>query len=674
MPIFAKRLVLLLLLAGLLTAGPSTAAGWTPLGPFGGSVQTLTVDPGDARVLYATLGAQGAFQSVDGGATWVPLHAGVAEGNVAVDPSRHGTLYLASGGVQKSTDGGVHWTDLGLKAYGIIAVAVDPARPSRLYAASSVNGVFRSADGGASWQLARQPLPAGSASHVTALAVPRSGGIVYAGTGDGVFKSVDGGLSWRPASQGLPPGAILALAVAPSDPKTVYAGVNNNSDKAVYRSTDGGGSWRRTAGPPLPGPGPEGGSVLALAVSPASPRTVWAGTDSSGLFLTTDGGAHWTAQGPRPPRFVLAVAVAPSSPRAVYAGVAQGLDLSGVFASADGGATWTRRNQGLDGLDARALAIPPGGSGSPGVLWAGLFDQGLFRSGNGGRRWARVALPGPSQPPGSIPLVDLELAPSDPSILYALALRWLWRTEDGGASWTEVYAPPTGPALQFLRVDPADPFHLWGSSGFSPFGSSGIPLLRSTDGGETWSPAATPNLGCEVFDLQFAPSSPSTLYVAGARSDAFSCKLTRASLFRSTDDGSTWTEADAGLAVPSARALAVDPVDPRLVYAGTGGDYYHPQGDGVWKSTDGGASWTRAGNALAGKTVTAVVSSPVSGVVWAAVEGGRIFRSGDGGATWQDSTGGLQAFQVYRLEIDPADPRRLYAATSGGIWTLEDAP
>jgi photosystem II stability/assembly factor-like uncharacterized protein len=669
MPLQSLKIVLLLA-AGLLTAGPSTAAGWTPLGPFGGSVQTLTVDPGDARVLYATLGAQGAFKSADGGATWNPIHAGTAEGNVAVDPSRHGTLYLASGGVQKSTDGGAHWTDLGLKAYGIVAVAVDPARPSRLYAASSVNGVFRSADGGASWQPARQPLPAGSASHVTALAVPRTGGIVYAGTGAGAYKSVDGGLSWRPASQGLPSGAVLALAVAPTDPKTVYASVNNNSDQAVYRSIDGGASWRRTAGPPLPGPGPRGGSVLALAVSPASPRTVWAGTDPSGLFLTTDGGAHWTATGPQPARPVLSVAVAPSSSRTIYTGVlAQGFDLGGVFASADGGASWARRNQGLDGLDARALAVPPG---NPGLLWAGLDPQGLFRSANAGRRWARVALPDPALT--SIPLVDLELAPSDSSTLYALALRWLWRTTDGGAAWTEAYAPPSGPDLQFLRVDPADPFRLWGSSGFSPFGSSGIPLLRSTDGGETWNPAATPNLGCEVFDLQFAPSSPSTLYVAGAKSDTFSCKLTRASLFRSTDDGASWTEADASLNARSVTALAVDPVDPRLVYAGTGGDYYHQQGDGVWKSTDGGASWTRAGNGLAGKTITAVTASPAAGVVWAAVEGGQIFRSGDGGATWEDRTGGLQAFQVYRLEIDPADPRRVYAATSGGIWTLEDVP
>jgi photosystem II stability/assembly factor-like uncharacterized protein len=184
----------------------------------------------------------------------------------------------------------------------------------------------------------------------------------------------------------------------------------------------------------------------------------------------------------------------------------------------------------------------------------------------------------------------------------------------------------------------------------------------------------TPDLGCEIFDLQFAPSSPATLYVAGAKSvDSINfCKLTQASLFRSTDDGATWTEADSGLAVPSLTALAVDPLDPRLLYAGTGGEYTLDNGDGVWKSADGGAIWTRAGDALKGRTITALALSAGTGVLWAASHG-AIFRSADGGATWSDRTAGLQAAEVHKLLVDPADPSRIYAATSGGVWVLEDA-
>jgi photosystem II stability/assembly factor-like uncharacterized protein len=666
---FPTLKAILPLVAGVLAAGRLTAAPapvWVPLGPFGGSVLTLTAVPSNASILYATLGQQGAFRSADGGVTWAPIHAGITTGNVVVDPTRPNTIYLAADGVQKSTDGGAHWTDLHLKHY-VTSIVVDPSHPSRLYAGTNPDGIFHSLDGGASWQVAaRQPLPRGDPSFVRALAIPRDGSVVYAATGAGIYKSVDEALSWqRVTSQGLPNAAITALAVAPTDPATLYAGLLDRSAQAVYRSTNGGTSWQATAGPPAPGA--QSGFVISLAVFPTSPRRVWAGTDAGGLFLTTDGGAHWTVTGLQPPRPVLAIALAPSSPRTVYLGVQeQGFDLGGVFASADGGATWARRNQGLAGLDAHALAEPPAG---PDVLWAGLVEQGLFRSANSGRRWARIPLPDPALK-GGIPLGDIEIASSDPATLYALAFSWMWRTTDSGASWTETFTNLTGPYLGFVRVDPLDSFHLWGSGGL-PAGT----LLTSADGGETWTPLdPAPGLGCRVTDLRFAPSSPNIIYVAGARSGAVNCSATTAAFSRSTDGGLTWSEADNGLGGQSVGSLAVDALDPQLVYAATGGDAYpFDKGDGVWKSPDGGVTWARAGDSLQGKTITALALSPIAGVVWAAVEnGGGVFRSGDGGATWQDSSAGLQAYQVYKLMVDPRELRRIYAATTGGIWTLED--
>jgi photosystem II stability/assembly factor-like uncharacterized protein len=354
--------------------------------------------------------------------------------------------------------------------------------------------------------------------------------------------------------------------------------------------------------------------------------------------------------------------VAPSSPGTVYVGVAaQGADLGGVFASTDGGASWARRNQGLAGLDALTVSAD-----EPGVLWAGLNGPGLFRSRNAGTRWARVPLPGPLLPANGIPLNGVEVAPSSPSIVYALAFSWLWRSGDGGASWTEVYGYPNGPYLQFLRIDPANPSHLWGSDGAK--------LFQSTDGGGTWTALASPDFGCLILDLAFAPSSPSVLYVAGAKSESSTCKLREPSLFRSVDGGASWTEADAGLPPHSVTALAIDPHDPRLVYAGIGGDYYpFNAGDGVWKSTDGGASWTRAGGELAGRTIDALAAAPVSGSLWAAAAGGEVFHSGDGGAAWTEQSGGLQTSSVHRLAPDPADPRRIYAATLNGVWVLTES-
>ena len=668
-----RRIHLLSLLLLALAASPALAAtpAWTPLGPFGGTAHTLAVAPSDARTLYASLNAEGVFRSTDGGLTWAPVHAGTAISNIAIDPNRPTTLYasFAPGGLQKSTDGGDHWTPLVVRGVsGVTAIAVDPARSTHLYAGTSAQGVWHSTDGGASWQTARVQIPPGDARIVSSLAVPRIGGIVYAGTDLGVFKSTDGALTWRAASAGLPDGNVLALAAAPTDPKRAYASVNG-ADRSVYRTTNGGASWQRTSNPV--GAGGKFNQVISLAVSPGSPAAVWAGTTLTGLFRTSDSGAHWTAAGLPPQETTIpVVAIAPSSPRTLYAGSqVQVSDLGGVFASTDGGASWTRRNQGLAGLDDSAVAIPPG---SPGVLWTALSDAGLFRSANSGRRWVRVILP--DSPPNGMFFRDFEIAPSSAATFYALGLGALWRSTDAGAAWTQAFASPGGPDLRLLRVDPADPFRLWGSIGFLPFGSTGIPLLLSTDGGDTWNTAPTPNLGCVVADLQFAPSTPSTLYEGGAKSASFNCQFTHASLFRSTDDGATWTEVDAGLALAghSVTALAVDTVDPQLVYAGTGHDSFPLTGDGVWKTTDGGASWARAGTALKGLSITAVTVSPLPNVVWAATAS-AVFRSGDGGATWVDRTDGLQASTINRLLIDPADPSRIYAATSGGVWVLDDA-
>jgi photosystem II stability/assembly factor-like uncharacterized protein len=658
----------LLILAAAAVPARAAAPAWTPLGPFGGSVQTLAVAPSDARTVYAALGVQGAFRSADGGVSWTPIHAGTAASNVAVDPTRPGTIYLATipGGLQKSVDGGGHWTALTPPFQNVMAIAVDPVRSSRIYIGTYAQGIWRSTDGGASWRPASVQIPGASFTSVEEFAPARTGGIVYARTDTRLFKSLDAGLTWKPAGVALGFDILPAIAVAPTDPKTVYVSFDTGLRTGVSRTQDGGVSWQEVAAPPL---STSTDGVLSLAVSPLSPTRVWAGTLASGLFLSVDGGAHWAAAGlPAQERSVLAVAVAPSSPGTLYAGMtAQGTDLGGVFASADGGASWLRRNQGLAGLSTLTVAVPPG---SPDVIYAGLAGPGLLRSGNSGKRWTRVVLPDPPPPEVGTFLVDFEIAPSSISTFYALAGSWLWRSTDAGASWIEAHADPDGPYLRFLRVDPADTLRLWGSPAFS-FDYGSIPLLRSTDGGDTWATVPTPDLGCHVADLQFAPSTPSTLYLAGAKSGlSYSCKISQAYVLRSTDGGATWTEADAGIPAHSVTALAVDPRDSRLLYAATGGDY-QVSGRGVWKSADGGASWTRAGDALKGLDITAITTSPLPGVVWAAGFG-TVFRSADSGATWSDVTGGLQAATIDRLLIDPADPRRIYAATSGGIWVLED--
>lgn len=651
------RLFIILTTLVLLLAAPRSAAAassWTALGPFGGTVGWVAVDPQDARTVYATAGEEGLFKSTDAGGSWTKVLRGYLAARPAMAPG--GVLYVSvnPGKVKKSTDGGLQWTlaGQGLPDSLVTALTVDPAVPSRLYAVSDAR-LWRSTNAGASWQPApAKGLPQMARQMVRQVAVARRpAGTVYMGS-LGIWKSWDGGRTWHSANGNLPLAPVRSLAVSPTDSRTLYSSFESVDGVRLYRSTDGGESWRATA--PLP---PSGGppmlAVNYLEVSPRSPLLVFAAPVSGqSLYRSTDGGAHWTAVGPAGTSFST-VAVAPSALRYVYA-TARGNGISGALVSEDGGLTWAWRNRGLAAADSQALAPAPNARG---VLWLNT-SRGLFRSRNLG--WRRQQLPGP--------VLGVAVPPLAPSSAYALAVdaqgsAGIWWNPDGGPVWTRSgFAGGLNPK-QRLWADPADPDGLWASAEGS--------LYRSPDAGATWAyQDVTDEVGLE--DLEFAPSRSLTVYLAGARlADAGPVK--QAGVFRSEDGGATWTRAGTGLDAPPVKALAVDPVDPRRVYAATRDDLDTP-GDGVWVTGDGGASWFRAGEELKGQSMEAVAVSPIAGVVWAATEDGRLFRSGNGGATWEERTESFPASRIHGLVFDPFDPRRLYAVTSGGLYVTEDEP
>ena len=647
-----RSALLAALLAGALVSVPLAAVPrWTALGPYGGTVETLTVDPVDARVLYATANNQGTFKSVDGGATWSLIYTGIASGNVAVDPFRHTTIYQTASfnEVLKSTDGGATWTTSSHQSRASL-LAVDPARRNRIYLAA--DGVWHSFDGGATWKRGRKPLPSGTARFVNALAVPRRpADTVYAATNDGLFKSQNGGESWQRASRGLPPGPVTALALAPANPKILWANVANSG---VFRSSDGGTSWRSTPSQPTAFP-----QVSALAGDPENPAQAWVGTVEAGIYRTTDAGIHWTAVGPHPSTLVRALAATSTS---LYAGVAQGFRFpGGVLASGDGGTTWQLRNAGLTALSTRELAIDPH---HPEILWAAAGESGLYRSTVGGRVWSF-----PTQPPVSPSPAYLEVLravfSADGAILYVVFNGRLWSSDNAGVSWRLALGPETTPATgvsEFLFTHPLDAATLYATGSLGQF--------TSHDSGATWQ-VLEPGFNCSLTTLAVAPSAPATLYAGGRMNSAsppsIRCRFTRAALFRSMDGGATWTKADSGLAGEAVLSLTADPLDSRILYATTGG-FSLPR---VSKSLDGGATWFGLSSPLMVNLVFSAGGSTLWGV-WGS-QSSQVFASQDGGASWQ-SIGGPQAFTIQRLIPDPTDPGRLYAATSGGIWVLEDRP
>ena len=311
----------------------------------------------------------------------------------------------------------------------------------------------------------------------------------------------------------------------------------------------------------------------------------------------------WTSQGPPGSGQVNALAIDPATPKTLYAGA-----LEVLFKSTDGADTWNAVGTGLPDAVILALLIDPT---MPSTLDAGMFggcsDPGCTDKRSGG----------------------------------------VFKSTDGGATWAATGL--SHPAVRALAIDPTAPSTLYTGT----FEYSGIAggAFKSTDGGDTWSAISTGlpagALGIWINALAIDPTMPSTLY-AGTYSGG---------VFKSTDGGSTWGSTPLSSNV---NALAIGASTPNPLYAGT-------DGDGLFKSTDGGTTWTNT--RLTAAYVYAVAIDPITpSTVYAGSENG-VFKSRDGGGTWSLLGTG---FSVRTLVIDPIQPSRLYAgAAGGGVFAIE---
>ncbi len=667
---------------GLLPAQTPESPRWTPLGPFGGVVNRLAAHPTVPGVLYGGGYLPGLVRTLDGGASWQVLPGTPFSPNaVGIDPSRPTTLYTAdilSGNVVlKSTDGGDHWRvasrDLPSDFFSY-QFEVDPSRPSRIYATGNLHGIWRSVDGGVHWQPVSQALlTRGNEVPIVAVA-RRPAGTVFAGTSrQGVFRSRNAGNSWEPLRNGLPAGSVTALAIAPGDPRTLYASLRDDHGIfLIFRSRDGGDSWEEAGGPAL-----DGKLVLSIAVHPRLPRTVYASTFDAntlqgGLFKTQDGGGHWRPAADASTSLVFALAF--DSAATLYAGTTfrEGFQ-GGVLRSTDGGGSWTRVSRGIPGLtpSLASIAVDPAGGDT---LVTGLNGFGVFRLAGDAEQWMRTRAGFDIPAPYGVAVS--EVVAGGPGTFYAIyrGSPQIWRSTDAGVTWRQLEGPRP---LVHLRADPLDPDTLYALSLASRY-----QLHRSRDRGASWTllDELPDPFRCQINGLTVvhtSASAPAVLYLAGTRSEGTEgvCHAPlRSAVLRSTDEGASWTAADSGLPGQDVAEVVVDPRDSRTLYVWmNGGQSIPQQRQGVWKSTDAGASWQPT--ALRDQLVTALAASPVPGVLWAATQGGaRIFRSEDSGATWQDRSGDIAFYfnEVQDFAFDPIDPRRVYAAGFGGVWVLEE--
>jgi photosystem II stability/assembly factor-like uncharacterized protein len=656
--------------------GPELYSGlrWRMIGPFrGGRTVAASGVPGQPNVFYIAANNGGVWKSTDAGRVWKPIFDDQDTGSVgalAVAPSDPRIIYVGSGeglqrpdlsvgdGIYKSTDAGQTWQHLALRdAQQISAIIVDPHDPRRVFAAAlghpygpnPERGVFRSTDGGATWQkvlykdentgavdLAFDPSNAQTVYAVlwAARQAPWEIGESFKGPGSGLFKSTDGGSTWQPLTAGLPTVSEglgrIGIAIAPSDPRRMYALVDAK-EGGVYRSDDAGANWRRISHDERVWG--RGSDFAGIRVDPKDKDVIYIANTST--YRSIDGGATFTAiKGAPGGDDYHTIWINPDDPSIIMLASDQGATIS-----LNGGETWSSwYNQPTAQFyhvitDNRFPYWVYGGqqeSGSVGTASRGDDGEITFRDWHpvGVEEYGYVA-PDPLHPgiiyggkatrydmaTGEVQQVGpvlgrrsgkyrfvrtmpLLFSPVDPHILY-LGSQYLLRTANGGQSWEEISPDLTRasydipPSLGvFASADPEKGKHRGVIYTIAPSYKDGNVIWVGTDdgliqvtrdAGKTWTnvtpPALTPWSKVSVMDASHFDAA--TAYAAINR---FRLDDLEPHIWRTHDFGKTWREIVRGL--PDNAPINTVREDPRrkgLLFAGSE--------RAVWVSFNDGDDW-----------------------------------------------------------------------------------
>jgi photosystem II stability/assembly factor-like uncharacterized protein len=398
-------------------------------------IQDILISRTQPGVVYvATWGPEGIYRSDNGGENWEPQVVEEPDQNLIGRSGHVRVLTETETGIFAGTDGGIFrltdpddifWQPTGLKSEQVRALLSDPRYPQTLYAATLGQGIYKSEDGGQTWLPKNGGLESEAAQKVNALTFdPAKEDVMYAGTfGDGVYRSLDGGESWEAWSEGLPEGAHLEGAQVWSlrfaEDGTLFAGLRY---EGTYKQAES-GEWQRANFPY---------GALALEVDSRT-GAIYAGTWGGGLYRDQEGRDEspqdWQSLGLPTDYLRLRAAVfAGPAPPTLYAGT----DSDGVYASQDGGQSWERRSQGLEGksLAVWALAVGPDGR----TLYAGTGD-GVFFSADGGKQWDPLGKD--TQPADSFSVISLVIGKNEgQDVVYAGTRSGLWFFDPNQQEWT----------------------------------------------------------------------------------------------------------------------------------------------------------------------------------------------------------------------------------------------
>jgi photosystem II stability/assembly factor-like uncharacterized protein len=650
---------------------------WRLIGPFrGGRTRAVAGSPSKPNVFYVGAVDGGVWRTDDAGRTWEPMfddQPTQSIGAIAVAPSNPDIVYVGSGeglhrpdlsvgdGIYRSADGGRSWLHLGLRdGQQIPELAVDPKDPNRVFAAvlghpygpNPERGIYRSVDGGKTWQrvLFKDENTGGSAVAID----PTRPDVVYAalwedrlgpwedrnqfeGTGGGLFKSTDGGNTWRKLTKGLPDDTSqVNLTIAASNPDRLYVVVGTNeagiyssaAGLGLFRSDDAGESWARITSDPRPALRIGGGDLPVLRADPSNPDVVY----SAGLVVmkSIDGGKEWQPlRGAPGGDDYQNIWINPSNPDTVAV-----VSDQGAVVTLNGGKTWsswfnqpTAQLYHVSASPTFPYRVCGGQQESGSVCIASRGNDGSITD----HDW---------HPVGVIEYGYVAPDPLNPDLIYGagrtVVSKFHWST---GRVEDVTPIPVRGAGdradrTQPLLFSPVDPHTLFYAAN---------KLYRTRDGGMNWD-IISPDLSREVPGI---PPSVGTLHPPGV-------------------------EHQRGVIY----SLSASPRNADVLWAGTD--------DGlVWQTGDGGKDWSNVTppELTAWSKVTQIDASHFDDrTAYVSVSRMRIddlrphvFRTHDGGKTWSAIDAGLPVdAPVNAIREDSQRKGLLFLATEASVWVSTD--
>jgi len=657
-------------LSKILNKGTTVSDTWTNIGPVGidmsssfipywgtvsGRIRGLDVHPTDANTVYIGAASGGIWKTTDGGTTWTDKSSTLNHltfGSIAIDPGTPTTIYAGTGesmagynntnfegdGLYKSTDGGNNWTQqTGVGTQTQIAdIEVSPTNSNIvLCAVASGNwnlgspsniGIWRTSNGGTNWT---RVISVDRGFDVSFH--PTDPNLAYCTIGNqnasgGFFISTNAGVNWTQSNTGLPAATSIQrmqFELSLSTPATIYSVIYNNSalpggqTTAAFKSTNGGTNWSQISSGVLMSGAYDGVNAndqgwydLCISVNPTDANNVMFGntevsktTDGSNIsFLRNPAGYHGGvgAWAQYTHVDIHKIMFAPSNSSIVYIGCD-----GGIYKSTNSGSTFSYINNNINTIQFYRVASHPTNSS---ILYGGAQDNGNFSTTDKG------------------------------------ATNWVFESSGDGM---ECFVNYNDPNYVFMSTQQGS-------------------LQRSTDAGANWSTVKSSNANITAWTAPYwqHPTNPTKIYAA-----------VELQIYRSITTGSSGSfsaiSPSLGNVITSVTQSAVNTSNMMLLLS------YYTTSPSVYKSTDEGVTWTSitaniTGAGFTGTVMQRVIADPLSAntfyITRASYGIGQVIRTTDFGTTWTDISSNLPKVTTNDIFVDPSNGSHIFAANDFGVY------